>query len=187
MRFGTWPFARCADYGDLDSIPAMAEAVLQAAPDRFSIAGHSMGGRVALEIYRRAPKRVARIALLNTGYLPLAAGAAGEEETRKRGELVALAQSQGMRAMLRQWLPPMIDSRRINDTVLVNAIIGNDVAARLPRFSPHRYARCWLVRTRPRYWNRSTAPRCCSPAVRTAGADPRSTKRCLRRSPAASW
>ena len=90
----------------------MAEAVLRTAPERFSVAGHSMGGRVALEIYRLAPDRVARIALLNTGYLPLAAGAAGEEETRKRGELVALAQSQGMRAMLAQWLPPMIDSRR---------------------------------------------------------------------------
>jgi pimeloyl-ACP methyl ester carboxylesterase len=100
----------------------MAEAVLQSAPERFSIAGHSMGGRVALQVYRLAPHRVARIALLNTGYLPLAAGAAGEEETRKRGELVALAQSQGMRAMLRQWLPPMIDSRRINDTLLVEAI-----------------------------------------------------------------
>ena len=82
-----------------------------------------MGGRVALEIYRRAPERVVRIALLNTGYLPPAAGAAGEEEKRKRGELVALAQSQGMRAMLSQWLPPMIDSRRINDTVLVNSIV----------------------------------------------------------------
>jgi pimeloyl-ACP methyl ester carboxylesterase len=112
----------CADYGSLDSIPAMAEAVLRAAPERFSIAGHSMGGRVALQVYRLAPRRVARIALLNTGYLPLAAGAAGEEETCKRGELVALAKSQGMHAMLRQWLPPMIDSRRIDDTALVNAI-----------------------------------------------------------------
>ncbi len=111
-----------ADYESLDSIPAMAEAVLRAAPERFSIAGHSMGGRVALQVFRLAPRRVARIALLNTGYLPLAAGAAGEEETRKRGELVALAKSQGMHAMLRQWLPPMIDSRRINDTALVNAI-----------------------------------------------------------------
>jgi pimeloyl-ACP methyl ester carboxylesterase len=113
----------CANYGSLDSIPAMAEAVLSAAPERFSIAGHSMGGRVALELYRLAPHRVARIALLNTGYLPRPTGEAGEEEARKRGELVALAQSRGMHAMLRQWLPPMIDSRRINDTVLVNAII----------------------------------------------------------------
>lgn len=113
----------CADYGALDSLPAMADAALRAAPDRFSVAGHSMGGRVALEIYRRAPERVAGIALLNTGYLPLAAGAAGEEEKRKRGELVSLARSEGMRAMLQRWLPPMIDARRIHDTALVNAII----------------------------------------------------------------
>ena len=112
-----------ADYESLDTIPAMAEAVLLAGPDRFSVAGHSMGGREALEIYRRAPERIQRIALLNTGYLPLAEGAAGQEETRKRAELVALAQAQGMRAMLRQWLPPMIDTRRREDTVLVNAIV----------------------------------------------------------------
>jgi pimeloyl-ACP methyl ester carboxylesterase len=113
----------CAGYGSLDSLPAMAEAVLRTAPERFSIAGHSMGGRVALQVYRLAPQRVARIALLNSGYLPLAAGEAGHEETRKRGELVALAQSQGMHAMLRQWLPPMIDQRRINDSALVNSIV----------------------------------------------------------------
>jgi pimeloyl-ACP methyl ester carboxylesterase len=113
----------CAEYGSLDSLPAMAEAVLRTAPERFSIAGHSMGGRVALQVYRLAPQRVTRIALLNTGYLPRAAGEAGQEETRKRGELVALAQSQGMRAMLMQWLPPMIDARRINDTALVDSII----------------------------------------------------------------
>jgi pimeloyl-ACP methyl ester carboxylesterase len=81
-----------------------------------------MGGRVALEIFRLAPQRVARIALFNTGYLPLAPGAPGEQETRKRSELVALARSQGMRAMLREWLPPMIDSRRITDTALVETI-----------------------------------------------------------------
>ncbi len=101
----------------------MAEAVLRTAPERFSIAGHSMGGRVALQVYRLAPHRVARIALLNSGSSARPPGEAGEEEARKRGELVALAQSEGMRAMLRQWLPPMIDSRRINDTLLVNGII----------------------------------------------------------------
>jgi len=113
----------CADYGSLDSITGMAEGVLRGAPERFSMAGHSMGGRVALQVYRLAPHRVARMALLNTGSSPLPTGTAGEEETRKRWELVALAQSQGMQAMLRQWLPPMIDSRRIHDTALVNSII----------------------------------------------------------------
>jgi pimeloyl-ACP methyl ester carboxylesterase len=113
----------CPDYGSLDSITAMAVHVLRTAPERFSIAGHSMGGRIALQVYRLAPQRVARIALLNTGSSPLPAGSSGEEETCKRGELVALAKSQGMHAMLQQWLPPMIDSRGIIDTVLVNSII----------------------------------------------------------------
>jgi len=83
-----------------------------------------MGGRVALEIYRLAPQRITRIALLNTGSFARPAVEAGEEEARKRAELVALAKSQGMPAMLRQWLPPMIDSRRIHDTALGNAIIA---------------------------------------------------------------
>ncbi len=37
-----------ADYGAADSIQAMAQRVLSAAPERFCVAGHSMGGRVAL-------------------------------------------------------------------------------------------------------------------------------------------
>ena len=82
-----------------------------------------MGGRIALQIYRLAPDRVTRIALLNTGSSPLAVGAAGVEEARKRGELVALAESQGMSAMLREWLPPMIAPHRIHDTALGNSII----------------------------------------------------------------
>jgi pimeloyl-ACP methyl ester carboxylesterase len=55
--------------GDLtrdDSIAAMAERVLQAAPARFALAGLSMGAIVALEIMRRAPERVIALALLDT-------------------------------------------------------------------------------------------------------------------------
>ena len=54
------------------SIEAMAEIVLAAAPERFLLAGHSMGGRVALEVLRRAPERVERLALLDTGIHPRA-------------------------------------------------------------------------------------------------------------------
>src|SRR5688572_12102443 len=45
------------------TIEAMAEEVLRIAPQAFSLAGHSMGGRVALEIVRRAPERVRGLAL----------------------------------------------------------------------------------------------------------------------------
>ena len=38
-----------------------AESVLAAAPERFALAGHSLGGIVALEVWRRAPHRVTRL------------------------------------------------------------------------------------------------------------------------------
>jgi pimeloyl-ACP methyl ester carboxylesterase len=44
----------------------MADAVLDQAPDRFALAGFSMGGCVALEVVARAPERVSRLALLST-------------------------------------------------------------------------------------------------------------------------
>jgi pimeloyl-ACP methyl ester carboxylesterase len=91
------------DFRHVNSIEAMAQLVLDAAPDRFSVAGHSMGGRVALEVVRLARGRVARLALLDTGVHPRAAN-----EESKRGELVDLARSQGMAALAARWLPPML-------------------------------------------------------------------------------
>lgn len=91
------------DFRYVNSIEAMAQLVLDAAPERFSVAGHSMGGRVALEVVRLAPDRVVRLALLDTGVHPRAAN-----EESKRGELVDLARSQGMGALAARWLPPML-------------------------------------------------------------------------------
>jgi pimeloyl-ACP methyl ester carboxylesterase len=45
-----------------DSIPAMATRLLDTAPERFAIAGLSMGGYVAMEVIRRAPERVTALA-----------------------------------------------------------------------------------------------------------------------------
>jgi pimeloyl-ACP methyl ester carboxylesterase len=54
-------------FGGFSAIDAMAGHVLQRVPGELVLAGHSMGGRVALEIVRQAPDRVTAIALLNTG------------------------------------------------------------------------------------------------------------------------
>ena len=51
-------------FPDFDSIGEMANHVLAEAPPNFDLAGHSMGGRVALEVLRKAPSRVRRLALL---------------------------------------------------------------------------------------------------------------------------
>ena len=56
---------------DLDETVAdAAESVIAAAPPRFALAGHSLGGIVALEVCRRAPHRVTRLALLNSSARP---------------------------------------------------------------------------------------------------------------------
>lgn len=49
-----------------DSIAGMAAAVLEEAPERFALAGLSLGGYTAFEIMRAAPERVTRLALVST-------------------------------------------------------------------------------------------------------------------------
>jgi pimeloyl-ACP methyl ester carboxylesterase len=104
------------------SLVKMAEAVLAAAPERFALAGHSMGGRVAFEVYRLAPERVTRFAVMNTGVIPRAAGEAGMEEERGRRRLLDIAFQQGIRAMAMEWLKGMVPVYRQNDGTLVEPI-----------------------------------------------------------------
>lgn len=124
------------DYGSSDSLKKMAEAALRRAPNRFALAGHSMGGRVALEIVRRVPERVIGIALLDTAYRPFVPGEAGERERAERLRLVDLARSQGMRAMARDWVRNMVHPSRLSDEPLIQSII--EMFARKP---PEIFAR----------------------------------------------
>ena len=105
------------DFHGHDSIAGMAEAVLAAAPARFALAGHSMGGRVALEIVRRAPERVGALALLDTGVHPRRPG-----EAEARQALVDLAWNEGMTALARRWLPPMLHPDRVGDAALMERL-----------------------------------------------------------------
>ena len=104
-------------YGFADSLPAMARVVLAQADrdghDEFDLFGHSMGGRVALEVYRLAPHRVRRLALSSTGVDSL-----GESEPAKRHALQAIGHEQGYEALVDAWLPPMVaDDNRANDAL----------------------------------------------------------------------
>ena len=112
------------DYGAVDSIAAMAQAVLRQAPPHFALAGHSMGGRVALEIIRAAPQRVTRLALLDTGWQARAAGEGGDAEARQRQHLVDVAHASGMRAMGREWVAGMVHPERLGDEGLIETILA---------------------------------------------------------------
>lgn len=94
---------RIISFADCSSIGEMAERVLLEAPKKFTLAGHSMGGRVALEVWRRSPERIAALGLLNTGAFPRR-----PEEPASRARLVKIAREQGMAALAAEWLPPMM-------------------------------------------------------------------------------
>jgi len=111
------------DHGTLDSLPAMAQRILANAPPRFAIAGHSMGGRVVLEIYRAAPERISGVALMDTGHGPLAEGAAGEREVAGRFALLEMARREGMRVMAEQWVQGMVHPARLQERALIDSIL----------------------------------------------------------------
>ena len=52
-----------------ERIEEVASGLLGLLPNRFALVGHAMGGVVAMEILRRAPDRVSRIALMDTNPL----------------------------------------------------------------------------------------------------------------------
>ncbi len=117
-QLAAFPHSRAVEsYGDADSLAEMARIALQVADEagaeRFDLFGHSMGGRIALEIYRRAPERVRRLALASTGIHPV-----GAAEPGKRGALQQLGHKQGFEALVDAWLPPMVaEANRSNQAL----------------------------------------------------------------------
>lgn len=86
-----------ADHRGAASVEEIAAAVLAAAPPRFALAGLSMGGYVAFEMWRRAPERIARLALLDTTARPDT-----EEGAANRRRLIGVAETGGFAS-----IPPL--------------------------------------------------------------------------------
>ncbi|MFM8808418.1 MAG: alpha/beta fold hydrolase [Chthoniobacterales bacterium] len=105
------------DFRGFRSLRDMAAAVLAEAPGHFSVASHSMGGRVALEIHRAAPGRVDRIALLCTSCRPADAG-----EPARRKAFVDIARREGMAALASAWLPRLLHPDHLANRDIVDAI-----------------------------------------------------------------
>jgi pimeloyl-ACP methyl ester carboxylesterase len=129
--FGDTLDIRVPDLTGMASIESAAENLLADAPARFSLAGHSMGARVALEVYRAAPKRVERLAFLDTGTHTVRPG-----ELEKRMALVALARESGMAALADRWLPPMVHPDRAG-----TAAFMPELRAMVERMTPEIFAR----------------------------------------------
>jgi pimeloyl-ACP methyl ester carboxylesterase len=102
-----------------DSIEGMARRVLDTAPDRFALAGLSMGGYVALEIMRLAPERVSRLALLDTR-----ARSDTPEETARRRGLLELSAKGEFRGVTPRLLPLLIHPDRLADDALTGVVMA---------------------------------------------------------------
>jgi pimeloyl-ACP methyl ester carboxylesterase len=115
------------DLRDFDSIEGMARHILGQAPARFSLAGHSMGARVALEMVRLEGERVERLALLDTGIHTVQPG-----EAARRQVLIDLGETQGMAALADAWLPPMVQEGRFDRDTSLQTILETMVERMTP-------------------------------------------------------
>ncbi len=122
---------RIPDLTQQSSIAAMAADILSRAPTRFSVAGHSMGARVALEILAQAPGRMDRIALLDTGVHPVTA-----DEPARRQILLDVTARSGMRALADRWLPPMVRDGRLD----TDPALRTKLYAMVERMTPQIHA-----------------------------------------------
>lgn len=85
------------------SIPDMAQSILDDVEGSMIVVGHSLGGRVAMEMARVAPTRVIGLVLADTGHMPKKAG-----EEVKRQAMIDLGH-ESMEKLAALWLPPMLN------------------------------------------------------------------------------
>ena len=102
-----------------NSLGDMASDILRTAPERFALAGLSLGGYVAFEMLRQAPERVERLALLNTN-----ARADRAEQIAFRRMLIGLANTSGPRNVQAAALPMMIHKSRMLERDLVDRVLN---------------------------------------------------------------
>lgn len=100
-----------------DSIEMMAKKVLDTVPDKCILIGHSMGGRVALEVYHQNPERIEALGLFNTGVHPKS-----DDEIPKREKLLNLAKKEGVKAVCEVWLPPMMAKDSLKNELLMKKL-----------------------------------------------------------------
>ena len=84
-----------------DRIEEIASGLLDALPRKFALAGLSMGGIVAMELLRRAPDRITRIALMDTNALAETPQSAADYEP-----LIIKARSGRLADVVPEFMPP---------------------------------------------------------------------------------
>lgn len=101
-----------------DTISAIAARILQHAPPRFLLAGHSFGGYVAFEVLRQAPERVTQLVLLNTSARP-----ESDEAREKRLAQINEVEQGGYDAVGRAQAARVVHTSRADDKALQEKLL----------------------------------------------------------------
>lgn len=107
-----------ADTTQDDSIADMAERALSLWDGMLVPVGLSMGGYVAMEMARRAPERMAGIALLNT-----TCRIDSEAQRKQREQAIALAQSDRFKGVTRHLLPRLLSPDAVNNPLIAGRVL----------------------------------------------------------------
>ena len=118
-RFGGERTIIVANHTRADRMERIAAQILADAPQRFALAGLSMGGYIAMAIMRAAPERVTRVAFLDTSARP-----DPPERTADRRKLIEIARVEGVRKVQGLLLPRLIHPDRLNETSLVDTTLA---------------------------------------------------------------
>jgi pimeloyl-ACP methyl ester carboxylesterase len=105
------------DHTAADDIGELARRILAQAPERFALAGLSMGGYIAMEMMRQAPERATRLALLNTN-----ARSDTPEQSANRKAAIDLAKQGRMKAVVAASLNRLIHPDRLDDRELAESV-----------------------------------------------------------------
>ena len=109
-----------------NTMAGIAKRVLDEAPKRFALAGHSMGGYIALEMFRQAPERIARLGLLSTSARPEMT-----EASEGRRALIAETRAGGYPAIVEKLFAKFVHPTRIADAGIKKIVMdmADDVGA----------------------------------------------------------
>lgn len=111
-----------ADNRSDDTIEGFAQRLLDNAPPKFILIAHAMGGFIAFDVMRRAPARVAKLALIST-----LASADGPAQTARRQGYIDLVESGRFDQVVEERIPILFPEDKRGDARLLG--IARQMAA----------------------------------------------------------
>jgi pimeloyl-ACP methyl ester carboxylesterase len=125
----------CPSLPPLNTVEAVAQALLAALPERFSLAGFSFGGYVAMAMLAAAPERIERIALV------CSTSRADPPEARPgREKAIEIALGGGFEKMMAKQAPFTVHPDHQNDAALAATCTAMVKAYGPVHFAAHMHA-----------------------------------------------